>query len=118
MKSAFAAAALAVVLVAGPALAADSMAITYGNTLSAKGTDGAVTNYHFKNDGTYHAVLPGAKEEVGIWTVASNKLCITPKGATAAQCGSALAGQKLGDSWEATDDAGNKFTLSLLEGIK
>lgn len=118
MKKLLAAASLVALMAAGPALADDSMAVAIGNTLVAKDANGAATHYHFAADNTYHAVLPDKSEQVGTWSVAEGKFCVTPKDAAEPQCGEPLAGQKLGDTWETTDAAGAKFTLSLLEGVQ
>ncbi len=116
MRTILLAAAFAVAA-AAPAFAADSMAPYYGNTAVVTDGAGAVVKYQFNAGGTYAAIAPDGARATGKYTVANGKICLTPDTAGAPSgCAPQVDGKKVGDSWEITNDQGQKLTVKIVAG--
>jgi hypothetical protein len=118
------AAACALVLCMGPALAAgdDVMAGFYGNT--AVSTGGAIESHtHFKADHTFDAVFSGMGQTFaskGTWEIKDGQVCRVydpaPPGITNPFCVPA-APHKVGDKWTVTVNGASR-DVTLLAGIQ
>jgi len=110
----FSAAALAF---AAPAFAADPMAPYYGNTTVVKDPAGAVVKYQFDAGGKYALITPDGAKITGTYTVAGGKICLksdAPNGPGG--CAPQIDGKKVGDTWEITNDQGQKLSVTLAAG--
>lgn len=107
-------AAVAALAFATPAMA-DAMAPFYGNTAEVKQADGAVVKYHFDAGGAFTVVAPDGAKVTGAYTVAAGKVCLTPAGGQQT-CAPLVEGRKVGDTWELTNDQGQKVTVTLKAG--
>jgi len=118
----------ALVLWSGAALAADAMANTYGNTVTAKSVKtGMTSKFYFNQDGTYSVDAPGADGKVvgakGTWSTKDDgkTLCLSP---TAAADGgsppppvcSPVDMHGVGDTWSLTNSQGENYEVSIIAG--
>lgn len=111
-------------LIATPALAG-TMDATFGNTTTVTDSKGQVVTYFFEADGTYSAKTTNAEgamvEGKGAWAIEGDMVCTTPaamEGAPAPEkaCGTYVDGKTVGDTWEITNTAGEKFTVTISAG--
>lgn len=122
------AAAVAMVVFAGPASAGDPMANTYDNTVVTKDSaTGATAKLLFNKDMTYTGQATDKDGKPvsysGTWALKDDgkTICLTPnappdaKQAPVASC-SPLEEHKIGDSWTVTDDRKQSFGVSLVGG--
>ena len=110
-------AAVFAVAAASPAFAADPMAPYYGNTTMVTDATGAVVKYQFDAGGAYVAIAPDGVKLTGAYTVANGKICLKPDAANApAGCAPQVDGKKAGDTWEITNDQGQKLSVKLVAG--
>lgn len=109
-----AAAAIAVGVLAAPALA-DTMTNAIGNTVTTTGPDGATVKWHFEDGGKFSMTAPDGSVASGTWEQKDGKICVTPAGGQT-QCAGAVEGKKVGDSWTTTNDQGQTVTVALIAG--
>jgi hypothetical protein len=100
-------------LAAAPALAGTVDAF-FANTVETT-AQGATTKWHFNQDGTLKATLPDGTAATGAWAMKDGKFCVTV-GAQPESCSPVMEGKGVGDSWEATNSAGQSFTVSIKAG--
>jgi hypothetical protein len=102
---------------AAPAFAADPMAAYFGNTAVVTDATGAVVKYQFDAGGKYTLVAPDGAKLTGTYTVADGKICLKPADPkTAGGCAPQTDGKKVGDTWDITNDQGQKLTVKLVAG--
>jgi hypothetical protein len=106
--------AIAAACFAAPAFA-DAMAPFYGNTAEVKQADGAVLKYQFNADGSFTLLAPDGAKVTGTYKVADGKICLTPAGGQPG-CAPSVDGKKVGDTWEITNDQGQKLSVTLKAG--
>jgi hypothetical protein len=106
--------AIAAIAFAAPAFA-DVMAAYYGNTAEVKQADGAVLRYHFNADGSFALIAPDGAKVSGTYKVANGKICLTPAGGQPG-CAPMVDGKKVGDTWDLTNDQGQKLSVTLKAG--
>ena len=121
-------AATALAVIATPALAADDvMAGLYGNTVIVSG--GMVeTHSHYRADKTFDvsASFMGSDYKYsGTWEIKGDQICRTfvggmPPNTTNPNCSplAALAGHKVGETWDVTTPKGDKRTLTAKAGVQ
>jgi hypothetical protein len=100
-------------LMAGPALA-DTVSNFYGNTVETT-MDGATTKWHFDADGKTKATLPDGVVAPGAWVMKNGQFCVTV-GANPESCTAVQDGKNVGDTWSATNSAGQSFTVTIKAG--
>lgn len=108
--------AIAAVMMAGPALAADPMASAYGNTVVIVYGDGTTVNLYVNEDGTYTGTSP-AGESAGTWTISGGQTCFTQTSPEASppSC-SKTVNKNVGDTWTATGQGGAPVTITIQAG--
>jgi hypothetical protein len=111
-KSLFAA--VAALCFAAPAFG-DAMTPFYGNTAEVKQPDGVVLKYQFNADGSFALLAPDGTKVTGTYKVADGKICVTPTQGQAG-CAPSVEGKKIGDTWDVTNDQGQKLTVTLKAG--
>jgi len=110
-------AAIAASALAAPAFAADAMATFYANTAVVKDSAGVVLKYQFDANGKYTIVTPDGAKATGSYTTANGKICLKaddPK--VAPGCAPLVEGKKVGDTWDITNDQGQKLSVTLAAG--
>ena len=112
-KLAFATAA-ALVLFAGQALANSTVNAFFGNTVETT-AEGQTTKWHFDADGKAKAVGPDGSTGAGTWVLKDGKFCIT-MGQQPESCTPVTEGKKVGDTWTATNSAGQSFSVAIKAG--
>lgn len=112
----FASVAIAAAMMAGPALADDPMASTYGNTVVIVYGDGTTVKLFVNADGTYTGSSPMG-ESAGSWTASGGQTCFTQTAPQAAppSC-SPTVSKNVGDSWTGTGQGGAPVTISIQAG--
>lgn len=101
------------VLLAAPAFASTVNAF-FGNTVETT-MDGATTKWHFDADGKAQATLPDGTVAPGSWAMKDGKFCVTV-GQAPESCTAVTEGKGVGDSWSATNSAGQSFTVAIKAG--
>lgn len=98
----------AALLVAGSALANDTMDAMIGKTVVYAYDDGTVVKAKYAADGTYETDVAGG----GTWSVDGDTLCITTAGGESG-CTALAGGHGPGDNWKGTDAFGNPVSISI-----
>lgn len=110
------AAALAGAALFGAVAAADTIANSFGNTLTTTGADGVTVRWHFNADNTYSMVLPDGTTGAGTWTQSPGQVCVTPNDGSAQQCAQSVDGKNVGDTWTVQNGTGETITVSIVAG--
>jgi hypothetical protein len=113
MKKFLFAVAAATVMMASTAIA-DTVNAFYGNTVETV-MDGATTKWHFDADGKVKATLPNGTVAPGSWAMKDGKFCVTV-GQAAESCTAVSDGKNVGDTWTATNSAGQTFSVTIKAG--
>jgi hypothetical protein len=113
----------AFMLAATAAYADDSMAQTYGNTVTTKNLKtGAMGTLLFNADGSYTASGTGADGNAvtygGHWATkdGGGTLCLTPQIPNAAESCSPLTTHAIGEHWTVTNSTGDSFDVVISSG--
>jgi hypothetical protein len=109
--------------IAAPAFAGTLEAML-ANTVTATDGEGATNTLLFNEDGTLTSTAPDGIVSEGSWKDEGGELCTTingagPDGADATSCGALAEGKGVGDTWEATIEAGEEpqtLTVTIVEG--
>jgi hypothetical protein len=111
-----AAIAAAILMAAGPAMAADPMSAAYGNTVSVVYGDGTTVKLFIDEGGSYTGESPQGQSS-GSWAINGDETCFTQQApeATPPSC-SPTVNKNVGDSWQATGQGGAPVTVSITAG--
>ncbi len=101
-------------LFAGAAFA-DTIAASFGNTLTTTGADGVTVRWMFNADNTYAMALPDGTTVAGTWARNGGDLCVTPAGGGQAQCAPIIEGHGVGDTWTLETPTG-PVTVAIIAG--
>jgi hypothetical protein len=100
-------------LMAAPALA-NTLEAFFANTVETTAA-GATTKWRFNSDGTLSATLPDGANVTGTWVQKNGQFCVTV-GQAPESCSPISDGKKVGDTWEATNAAGQTFSVTIKAG--
>lgn len=114
MKKFVIAAVAAATLFGAQALANTTVNAFYGNTVETT-SNGQTTRWHFDADGKLKAFLPDGATAPGTWALKDSKFCITV-GAQPESCTAVTDGKAVGDTWNATNSAGQSFSVTIKAG--
>lgn len=113
MKKFVIAALAAATLCAGPALA-NPLEVFFANTVETT-TDGQTTIWHFNADNTLSATLPNGAKITGAWAQKGGDFCVTV-GSNPESCSPFAGSKAVGDTWTATNTAGQTYTATIKAG--
>ena len=111
-----AAIAAAILMAAGPALAADAMSTAYGNTVVITYGDGTTVKLYIDQGGTYTGESPMGSSS-GVWAISGGETCFTQQApeATPPSCGPTVS-KNVGDTWQGTGQGGAPVTITIVAG--
>lgn len=101
----------------GTAMAGDLSGV-FGNTVTITDANGGVTSVLVEEDNTYTVKTPDGAEIPGTWEVSDGQACFNAadaEGNATQTCSADIIGKGPGDTWTASNDAG-ETTVAVVEG--